>query len=57
LVAEALTNRQLAARPVITERTAATHIEHILAKLALTSRVQIGLWAAERGLGPPPAAP
>jgi hypothetical protein len=30
-------------------------VEHILAKLALTSRVQIGLWAAAHGLGPRPA--
>jgi non-specific serine/threonine protein kinase len=56
-VARGLTDRQLAARLVITERTAATHIEHILGKLGLTSRVQIGVWAAAHGLGPPPAAP
>jgi CRP-like cAMP-binding protein len=55
LVAQGLTNRQIAARLVVTERTAATHVEHILAKLALTSRVQIGLWAVAHGLGPSPA--
>ena len=57
LVAQGLTNRQIAARLVVTARTAATHVEHILGKLALTSRVQIGLWAAAHGLAPPPAAP
>jgi DNA-binding CsgD family transcriptional regulator len=55
LVAQGLTNRQIAARLVITERTAANHVEHILDKLELRSRVQIGVWAAEHGLGPPPA--
>src|SRR5262245_35099596 len=51
LVARGLTNRQIATALVITERTAATHDEHILAKLGLTSRVQIGVWAADHGLG------
>jgi non-specific serine/threonine protein kinase len=57
LVAQGLGNRQIAARLVVTPRTVATHMEHILAKLDLTSRVQVGLWAAGHGLGPPPAAP
>jgi non-specific serine/threonine protein kinase len=57
LVAQGLTNRQIAARLVVTERTAATHVEHILGKLALTSRVQIGLWAAAHGLVPPTPRP
>ena len=41
---------------MITERTAANHVEHILQKLGLTSRVQIGVWAAGHGLGPSPSA-
>jgi ATP/maltotriose-dependent transcriptional regulator MalT len=49
LVASGLSNRQIAERLVIAERTAATHIEHILAKLDFTSRTQIGIWAAEHG--------
>ena len=52
LVAQGLTNRRIAARLVVTERTAATHVEHILGKLALTSRVQIGLWRYARRAGP-----
>jgi non-specific serine/threonine protein kinase len=50
LVAQGLTNRQIASRLVITERTVAAHIEHILNKLRFASRTQIGVWMAERGL-------
>ncbi len=53
LVAQDLTNREIAERLVITERTAANHIEHILTKLGLRSRLQIALWAKEHGLGTP----
>jgi non-specific serine/threonine protein kinase len=57
LVARGLPDRQIAARLVVTERTAATHVEHILGQLGLTSRLQLGLWAEAHGLGPPPAPP
>jgi non-specific serine/threonine protein kinase len=50
LLAEGLTNRQIAERLVITERTVAAHIEHILDKLTFTSRTQIGVWASEHHL-------
>jgi non-specific serine/threonine protein kinase len=50
LVARGLTNRQIAAELVITERTAAAHVGHILGKLGLTSRTQIAIWATEQGL-------
>jgi len=50
LVAQGLTNRQIAARLVITERTAETHVQNILNKLGFTSRAQIAAWAAQRGL-------
>jgi non-specific serine/threonine protein kinase len=49
-IALGLSNRQIAARLVITERTAGAHVEHILAKLGFTARTQIAAWAAERGL-------
>ena len=45
LVAEGLTNRQIAARLVISERTAGNHVAHILTKLGFTSRAQIAAWA------------
>ena len=55
LVARALTNRQIAEALVIAEGTVANHVKHILAKLALDSRVQIAAWAIERGLDHHPA--
>jgi non-specific serine/threonine protein kinase len=48
LIGESLTNRQIAQRLVISRRTVATHVEHILAKLHLRSRLEIGLWVAAR---------
>jgi predicted ATPase/DNA-binding CsgD family transcriptional regulator len=44
LVAEGLSNKQVAARLVISERTVATHVGHILDKLGFNSRAQIGGW-------------
>ena len=46
LVAEGLTNRQIAGRLVISERTAQNHVQHILTKLGFTTRSQIAAWAA-----------
>lgn len=50
LVARGLSNRQIAEALVITERTAESHVQHILDKLGLTSRSQIAAWAVDRGL-------
>jgi len=50
LIARGLTNRQIASRLVITERTADTHVQHILNKLNVNSRAQIAAWAVEHGL-------
>jgi DNA-binding NarL/FixJ family response regulator len=50
LLAEGLTNRQIAERLVVTERTVAAHIEHILDKLGFASRHQVATWAADNGL-------
>jgi DNA-binding CsgD family transcriptional regulator len=46
LVAEGLTNRQIAERLVISERTAQNHVQHILTKLGFTTRSQIAAWTA-----------
>jgi DNA-binding CsgD family transcriptional regulator len=50
LLAEGLTNRQIAERLIVTERTVAAHIEHILDKLGFASRHQVATWAADNGL-------
>jgi predicted ATPase/DNA-binding CsgD family transcriptional regulator/transcriptional regulator with XRE-family HTH domain len=50
LVAQGRTNRQIGEVLVITEGTARVHVEHILTKLGLHSRVQLATWALERGL-------
>ncbi len=44
LVAEGLSNRDIATRLVISQRTAEAHVEHILAKLGFTKRAQIAAW-------------
>jgi DNA-binding CsgD family transcriptional regulator len=45
LVAEGLTNRQIAERLVISERTAENHVRHILTKLGFATRSQIAAWS------------
>jgi len=50
LIAQGLTNRQVAAKLVVTERTAETHVQNILNKLGFTSRSQVAAWAVEQGL-------
>jgi DNA-binding NarL/FixJ family response regulator len=47
LVAEGLSNKEIAGRLVIAQRTAEGHVEHILTKLGFTSRAQIAAWIAE----------
>ncbi|MFC9763557.1 LuxR C-terminal-related transcriptional regulator [Rhodococcus jostii] len=47
LVAEGLTNRAIAAKLVISQRTAQGHVENILSKLGYTSRTQIATWLVE----------
>ncbi|WP_330256934.1 protein kinase [Nocardia sp. NBC_00565] len=44
LIAQGLTNKQIATKLVISPRTADGHVEHILTKLGFTSRAQIAAW-------------
>ena len=44
LVAEALTNREIADRLVLSERTVETHVRSILSKLGFTTRTEIATW-------------
>jgi DNA-binding NarL/FixJ family response regulator len=48
LIAEGLSNKDIAARLVIAQRTAEAHAERILAKLGVTSRTQVAAWVVER---------
>ncbi len=50
LIAAGLTNRQIARKLFIAERTAETHVDHILNKRGFHSRAQIAAWVAERGM-------
>jgi two-component system, NarL family, response regulator LiaR len=50
LVAQGLTNDQIAERLVVSERTVRTHVSNILAKLQLANRTQAALYALKEGL-------
>jgi len=50
LVAEGLTNEEIAFRLVLAPGTVANHVGSILERLGLRSRSQVAVWAAERGL-------
>ena len=45
-----MSNRQIAAELVISQRTAEGHVEHILNKLGFGSRTQIAVWAEQESL-------
>ena len=45
LVGEGLSNRQIARRLTISERTAESHVQHVLTKLGFSSRSQIAVWS------------
>jgi DNA-binding NarL/FixJ family response regulator len=53
LVAEGRSNKDIAAHLVISERTARTHVSHLLAKMGLSSRTQAALLAIKEGLVQP----
>jgi DNA-binding CsgD family transcriptional regulator len=46
LVTEGLSNKQIAARLIISEHTVDSHVRHILNKLGVNSRAQIAAWMA-----------
>jgi predicted ATPase/DNA-binding CsgD family transcriptional regulator len=60
LVAQGMSNKEIASTLVIAQRTAETHVEHVLTKLGFTSRAQIATWATARKAamtGPEPGPP
>ncbi|HEY1297049.1 MAG TPA: alpha/beta fold hydrolase [Chloroflexota bacterium] len=50
LIAQGRTNREIADKMVISERTAENHIQRVLNRLGLRSRTQIAAWAVEHRL-------
>jgi DNA-binding CsgD family transcriptional regulator len=51
LIAQGYSNRAMAERLVLSERTVEDHVSGILRKLGFTSRAQIAAWATQQGLG------
>ena len=56
LVAQGLSNQEIADRIMVSEPTVRTHVSRILAKLHLASRTQAALYAVREGLTDPGAA-
>ncbi len=50
LVAEGLSNREIAGRLFISEKTVKTHVSHVLQKLGVADRIQAALLAVRRRL-------
>jgi DNA-binding CsgD family transcriptional regulator len=47
LIAEGMSNKSIAAKLVISQRTAEAHVEHIFGKLGFSSRTQVAAWVTE----------
>jgi len=56
LIAQGLSNQDIADRIAVSESTVRAHVSHILAKLHLASRTQAALYAVREGLTEPGAA-
>jgi DNA-binding CsgD family transcriptional regulator len=52
LLAQGMSNRQIAERLVISRKTAGNHVEHIYAKIGVSNRALASLFAARHGLMP-----
>ncbi len=53
LLADGLSNGEIARRLYISTKTASVHVSNILAKLDMTSRTEVATWAVRTGLAPP----
>ena len=50
-----MSNREIASRLFISKRTVDAHVEHIFAKLGISSRVQLTVWLRDQHPGQVPA--
>jgi len=50
LIADGLSNKAIAAKLVIAQRTVEAHVEHILDKLGFSSRTQVAAWMVEMSM-------
>ena len=50
LVAEGLSNKEISSRLKLSDKTVKNHISHILAKMSLTARTQVAVYAIRAGL-------
>jgi NarL family two-component system response regulator LiaR len=50
-IARGLTNREIAEKMVISEKTVKTHVSNLLNKLGLEDRTRAAIWALKHGLG------
>lgn len=50
LLARGFSNQEIADTLFLSERTARTHVSHIISKLGLDSRIQVALWAIREGI-------
>jgi DNA-binding NarL/FixJ family response regulator len=51
LIARGSTNREIAEKMVISEKTVKTHVSNLLDKLGLEDRTRAAIWALKHGLG------
>ncbi|GAA2741074.1 ATP-binding protein [Kitasatospora cinereorecta] len=53
LVAQGMSNKEIAAGLVISLRTVENHVEHVLAKLGFSSRTQVAVWVSQHAADRP----
>jgi NarL family two-component system response regulator LiaR len=54
LVAQGMSNREIAETLVISEKTVKTHVSSLLSKLELEARTQLAIYAIKHGIAPAP---